>query len=128
MRKPRTGSKSRRLRMTRPSRCSSAVGRDQSVEQPYAARSPDPARAFRDRPVDGELTKWREQRRDQRGRAAAGEQLRSRHHRVVQPVTADATLCGAAQVVDEDVAVQQQVTHATTRRDRERSHRPRRRR
>jgi len=80
-------------------------GRDERIGKAQAELTGHSARTFCHVAIDRKLPERGEQLHDGVGSSAPGEQLRSRHDRVVQPVTTRLQLHRASQVVDEDVGV-----------------------
>ena len=73
----------------------------------------EPPSVFCDRPVDVQFAEWREKHAD--GfliLRAAAEELRSRDDRIRDAMPGDGQPTGPAQHVDEDVGVEQKVSHA----------------
>ena len=65
--------------------------------------------------VDAELSERREQLAGEVRSGVAGEEFGSGDHRVVEPVPTGCKSNRAAEVVDEDVGVDEKVSHAATR-------------
>ncbi len=91
-------------------RCDERVGESDS-ELPR-----DPAGALGHSPVDAEFSERREQLGGEVCGGAAGEEFGAGNHRVVEPVATGYESTSAAQVVDEDVGVDEEISHAATRR------------
>lgn len=88
--------------------------RDQGVGKPEPELPGDAPGALRDRSINRDLAEGSQQACDERAGGGAGEQLRSRDDRVVQAVPSWLELCRASQVIDEDVGVDEQVSHGAT--------------
>ena len=89
---------------------------DESVGKAESALSSNPPSPFRYHPVDSDFPKWSKECAHQVGGGVAGKELGSGDDRVVDPVTAGSQFPGAAQVVDEDVGVDEKVSHDPIRR------------
>ncbi len=87
-------------------------GSDQGIRETQSELSRDSTSPFSHGAVNEELAKWGEQFGRQVRRCIAREELRSTDHRVVQSVTARPELSGTTEVVDEDVCVDEKVSHA----------------
>ena len=92
-------------------------GCDECVGESYAGVAADSPCAFGDCAVDGQLAERRQELADRVGSGGAGEQLGPCDHGVGQPVLAGDEWLGAAEVVNEDVGVDQDVSHGPTRHD-----------
>ena len=90
-------------------------GRDQRVRQPSAELSNDPPGPLSNRAVDVELAKRCEQSSREIGRSVAGEHLGTRHNGVAETVTLRSEFTRASEVVDEDVGIDEQVSHVASR-------------
>lgn len=90
--------------------------RDESVGHPKTALAPDASGALRDGAVDGHLPERGEHTSGNVGSRCPRKELGTGDDRVVKPVAARLELDGAAEVVDEDVGVNQNVRHGPTRR------------
>jgi hypothetical protein len=95
---------------------------NESVRKTNSGLSPDPTRAFRYRAIDRELPEWSKNRARQIRGGVACEQLRSGDDRIVQSVTARRQLASTSEVVDEDVRVDEDVSHDPIRLDWEQQH------
>ena len=71
--------------------------------------------------VDGEFFERREQLSGEVRGCVAGEEFGSRDYRVVEPVPTGYESDLAAKMVDEDVGVDEKISHAATRRETVRS-------
>ena len=74
----------------------------------------EPPGLLGNRSIDWQLSKRTEQPSHDRSGSRASEQLCPRDHGVEQPVATRTKLVCAAQVVDEDVRVDQDVSHGPT--------------
>ena len=89
---------------------------DERVRKSGSELSSDTTGSLRYCAVDGEFTEGGEQlARQVRGRIA-GKELRAGHDRVVEPMSAGDEGDRATEMVDEDVGVDQKISHAATRR------------
>ena len=88
----------------------------QGVRKTQASVVSQSSGALCDVSVYRKLAKGCEQLRDRFCRRRSREQLGAGHHGVVQPVRARPKLCSSAQVIDEDVGVDEQISHVPTRR------------
>lgn len=88
---------------------------DEGVGEPDAALSADSAGTFGHRAIDRDLPERSKEGADQIGGGVAGEELGTSYDRVVQPVTAGRELSGASEVVDEDIGVDEDVSHDPSR-------------
>jgi hypothetical protein len=91
---------------------------DESVGQANPALSSDLPSPFSHLSIYRKLSEWSQQSARLLRRRRTGKQLRSRDHRVVQSMLTRFELHGAAQVVDENVGVHQQISHDPTHRGR----------
>ncbi len=89
---------------------------DKRVGKPCPELSNDPAGSLGDGAVDVKLAERREELRREIGCGVASEQLGTRHHRVAETVALRPELARASQVVDEDVGVDEEVSHVASRR------------
>ena len=87
-------------------------GRDQGIGETQSELSRDPTSPFGHGPVNEELAKRCEQFGRQVRRCIAREEFGSSDHRVVQSVTARRELAGATEVIDEDVCIDEKISHA----------------
>ena len=91
-------------------RCNERVGK------PCPELSNDPAGSLGHGAVDVKLAERREELRREIGCGVASEQLGTRHHRVAETVALRPELARSSQVVDEDVGVDEEVSHVASRR------------
>ena len=98
-------------------------GGDQGIGETQSELSRDSTGSLGHRAVNDELAKRGEQFRRKVRRYIAREELGSSDHRVVQSVTAGLDLAGATEVVDEDICVDEKVSHAANYRETERQRR-----
>lgn len=85
--------------------------RNDGVGQTDAALSTDSASAFRHRAIDRDLPERGKESADQIGGSVARKELGSGDDRVTQSVTAGNEPASASEVVDEDVGVDEDVSH-----------------
>jgi len=76
----------------------------------------DPTGTLGHSPVDAEFSERRKQLAGEVRRGVAGEEFGAGDHRVVEPVATGYESNRAAEVVDEDVGVDEEISHAATRR------------
>ena len=88
---------------------------DQRVRSRDACLAANAAGALRDAAVHRQFAKRIQKSLDKRRSDVAGKQLAASDDRVVDPVPAGLELAGAAQMVDEDVRVDQEVSHRIAR-------------
>ncbi len=91
--------------------CDDCVGQSETELPNHSARP------FGDGAVHGMLFEWREQLRRQICRRVSGKQLRPGDDRVVQSMPPRSQFRGAAKVIDEDVGVDENISHDATFRD-----------
>lgn len=116
-RNPRIESKCLRFLVTRPRSCSIAV----AATRASGSRTPnsrDPTGALGHGPVDAKFSEGREQLNGEVRCGVAGEEFCAGNHRVVEPVATGYESCCSSEVVDEDVGVDEEISHAATRRAR----------
>ena len=89
---------------------------DERVGKADAGVPTYPSRTLGNSPVDGHLSQRAEQGGDDVGRRCAGEQLGASDHRVMQPMPARSEFDGPTQMVDEDIGIDEDVSHDPTRR------------
>jgi hypothetical protein len=116
MRTPLMGSKCLRLRVTSASPYSSAVAATSASGQSCPELSNDPTCSLGDGAVDVEPAERREKSNREIGRRVPGEQLGTRDHGVAETVPLRPELVRASEVVDEDVGVDEEVSHVASRR------------
>ena len=88
---------------------------NQCIRKPRARLPSNPSCSFRNGSVDIDFTEWCQQPDAEIGCRVAGKQLGSRHDRIVHSMFPRAELTRSAQVVDENVGVDEQVSHGTMR-------------
>ena len=93
---------------------------DEGVGKSDSELPRDPTGALGHSPVDAEFSERREQLAEEVRGGVAGEEFGAGDHRVVEPVATGYESNSAAEVVDEDVGVDEEISHAATRRARAR--------
>lgn len=91
---------------------------DEGVGKPDSELSRDPTGALGHGPVDAKFSEGREQLNGEVRCGVAGEEFCAGNHRVVEPVATGYESCCSSEVVDEDVGVDEEISHAATRRAR----------
>ena len=89
---------------------------DERIGQSRPMFAGDPARPLGHRAGDVELSERCEGLHRQIGRGVAGEQLSTRDDRVAEAMALRLELARTAEVVDEDVGVDEKVSHVASRR------------
>lgn len=87
---------------------------NQGVWQMHGEFAPDAASALGDRPVNDQFAQ-RSKKTRCRIRACTGEQLGPRHHRIEESILPGAKLSRSSQVVDEDIGIDEDVSHGPIR-------------
>ena len=88
---------------------------DERVGQTCPELSNESSGPLGDGAVDVKLAERREELRREIGRGVAGEQLGTRDHRIAETVTLRPQFPRASEVVDEDVGVDEEVSHVASR-------------
>ena len=88
---------------------------DQRVRKANIALPTNSAGSFGDRTIDRDFPERRQQLGHQMGAGSTGEQLGSRYHRVVQPVTVCAQATSPPEVIDEHVGIDEDLSHGSSR-------------
>ena len=88
---------------------------DESVRKADTDLSPDSSSSFRHLTVDGNLPKRSEQRAHKVRSSIAGGEFGSGDDRIVQSVASRSEFSSTSQMVDEDVGVDQNVSHGPIR-------------
>ena len=91
---------------------------DEGIGKSDSELSRDPTGALGHGPVDAKFSEGREQLNGEVRRGVAGEEFCAGDHRVVEPVATGYERSCASEVVDEDVGVDEEISHAATRRAR----------
>lgn len=90
---------------------------DEGVGETNPALSTDPPGSFRHGTVDGNLSKRCQQCAHQIGSCIAGKEFSPGDYRVMQPVPAGSELLSSSQVIDQNVGVDEDVSHGPIRLD-----------
>ena len=93
-------------------------GSDERIGHPDPRLPTDTPGLLGDRTIDGQLPERGEEASDEVGRCGPGDQFGPRNDGVVEAVTSGSQLRCASEVVDEDVGIDEEVSHGTNRRGR----------